>query len=192
MQVTLSDGSSFFIRTEILFELSLNVGQQLDEAYVELIREEDAYLQCWDKALDLLSRREHASAELRLKLQQRRFPSHHIDKALNRLLVLGFLDDHRFAERWIEVRIRRKAEGRSKLKAALLGKGVGREIAEEVLNETFSKEQEQKALERALEKIARSEGDTKKIVAKMMRKGFSKALIFRAIDDFLDSNKGLH
>lgn len=85
------------------------------------------------KALDLLSRRDHSSAELAAKLKSRGFQNIAIKDVLDRLVLQHLLDDRRFALRFAESAL---ASGRavgSRLRFELQQKGISRELAEEVI-----------------------------------------------------------
>jgi regulatory protein len=58
-------------------------------------------------ALRLLARREHSSAELRAKLQQRGYPAAAIGPVVDALQAQGLLSDERYAEALIATRVER-------------------------------------------------------------------------------------
>jgi regulatory protein len=51
----------------------------------------------YDRALKLLTIRDHAEVELRRKLRRAQHPPEEIDRAIERVRALGYLDDARFA-----------------------------------------------------------------------------------------------
>jgi regulatory protein len=80
-------------------------------------------------AAEMLSRREHSSAELRRKLRAKGFGPAACDVALERLEDRGYQSDERFADMWIRTRMRGKGASRRALLTALAEKGVDREVA---------------------------------------------------------------
>jgi regulatory protein len=83
----------------------------------------------YQRALNLLARRDHSVAELRRKLLAKGFPAARVEEALETLVRQGYLDDRRFAERWAASAL---ASGRfvgSRLLLELLRRGVDRETA---------------------------------------------------------------
>lgn len=183
VRVTLSDGSSFFLLPEQLLDLALTEGMEVDEPLRDLLVREDEYLRCWNKALDLLDRRDHSEVELRRKLMQRTFSPSAIDRAATRLQELNLLDDRRFTESWLLSRINRKAEGRAKLSALLQGKGVSRTLVEEMLQLHYREEDEEEALRRAWGKLTRTgKGSYRSAAAALLRKGFPRARVFRFLE----------
>jgi regulatory protein len=154
LTVGMSDGSFFIFRTVYLDE-------EAPRPRVELVLSDDAealYRRAAEiyaaelAAIRLIAIREHSRFLLSLKLRRREFGESAIRVVLDRFESMGLLDDERFAVLWLEARIGSKHEGRAKLLAALLGRGVSREIAERALGKTLLEESEIEALRRFAEK----------------------------------------
>ena len=77
----------------------------------------------YNKALDLLSRREHSRKELYLKLSKRFESKEDINLALDKLEGNNLLSDSRFAEEYVQAR-RRKGFGPIKISMELEKRGV--------------------------------------------------------------------
>ena len=82
-----------------------------------------AAAEIYNKALDLLSRREHSRKELYLKLMKRFESKDDINLSLNRLEENNLLSDLRFAEEYVQAR-RRKGFGPIKITVELEKRGV--------------------------------------------------------------------
>ena len=84
----------------------------------------EAFIVIYNKALDLVSRREHSRHELKQKLNKR-FPETMpiIDEALDKLAINNILDDERFAEMYLNSRAR-KGFGPKKIEMELYSKKV--------------------------------------------------------------------
>jgi regulatory protein len=80
-----------------------------------------------NKALDLLSRREHSVAELRAKLVTRNFDPDTIDVVIDTLVHDGLLSDDRFAAGFVTSRIR-KGQGPIRIRGELKQRGVADEL----------------------------------------------------------------
>jgi len=84
----------------------------------------EAFTVVYNKALDLVSRREHSRHELMQKLNKR-FPETMpiIEEALDKLIANKILDDERFAEMYLNSRAR-KGFGPKKIEMELYSKKV--------------------------------------------------------------------
>ena len=84
----------------------------------------EAFIVIYNKALDLVSRREHSRHELKQKLNKR-FPETMpiIEEALDKLAINNILDDERFAEMYLNSRAR-KGFGPKKIEMELYSKKV--------------------------------------------------------------------
>ena len=84
----------------------------------------EAFTVVYNKALDLVSRREHSRHELMQKLNKR-FPETMpiIEEALDKLILNNILDDERFAEMYLNSRAR-KGFGPKKIEIELYSKKV--------------------------------------------------------------------
>jgi len=88
----------------------------------------------YNKALDIISRREHSEKEIREKLYKK-FNDHKVSElAITSLIEKGLVNDHRFAEMYIVAR-KRKGFGPKKIAYELLAKGVSDDISSQALNE---------------------------------------------------------
>ncbi len=82
-----------------------------------------------NKAMDLLSRREHSYSELFAKLKLRNFEANEISQALDRLQSENLLNDERFTESYIHFRVK-KGFGPLRIKNELSEKGVDSELVQ--------------------------------------------------------------
>jgi len=88
----------------------------------------------YNKALDIISRREHSEKEIREKLYKK-FNDHKVSELVTTSLIeKGLVNDHRFAEMYIIAR-KRKGFGPKKIAYELLAKGVSDDISSQALNE---------------------------------------------------------
>ena len=86
-----------------------------------------ALAEIYNKALDLLSRREHSRKELYLKLTKRFESRENINLTLDRLEENNLLSDSRFAEEYVQAR-RRKGFGPIKITVELQNRGVNESL----------------------------------------------------------------
>lgn len=143
-----------------------------------------------ERALDLLSRREHSEGELSRKLLEKGGESSEIAALLNELKERGYLDDRRFAENFLRYR-ESKSWGRDRFRQELTLRGVSKEIAEEALrqSEQFEPERVRKKLSEFIDRQLRMGKEPRKIAASLMRKGFRPGDV-RACLEELDGEEG--
>lgn len=180
-RVVLEDGSSFFVSTGRFKELALSEGDRLDrEEVAELaaLSYRSHFDLAREKALELLARREHTAFQLDQKLYKRDFPREVIADLLAQLKERNELNERRYAEEWLRVRMRRNPLGPAKARATLLDHGVPESIIREVLEayETEHPDCWLEAAERAVRKMPdRGRISREKAIQRLMRRGFSGA-----------------
>ncbi len=80
-----------------------------------------------DRAIRILTPREHSVQELRWKLGKRHVNSETIEAVIRRLLELNYLSDERFTKTYVEERIN-KGDGPIKIRANLQRRGIDRHL----------------------------------------------------------------
>jgi regulatory protein len=83
----------------------------------------------------LLAIRSRTTQELRQRLVVLGYPTDLVDQTVDRLLVLGYLDDEGYARAWIAGRDRSRPRGASALRRELQRKGLARELVDAALHE---------------------------------------------------------
>ena len=140
---------------------------------------------CYAVTVDMLSRRDHATAELTRKLQLAGYRDASIDAALARAQEARFVDDSRFASYFIEERLRR-GWGRRKIEAELAARGVDTSAIPGYPEAYYSDEED---MERARALLARKPVPEARAYEKLMRhlisKGYSYAIASQAVRERL-------
>lgn len=155
---------------------------EIDEQELAELENEVGSRRAFNKAVELLSRRDHATGELKEKLRQKGYVQG-AEQALEKLCEYGYLDDRRFAESYAEELVRLKHFGKRRIEQELYKKGVARDIIKETLERI---ETDTDALEALVErKYARFLGTQKgnaKAVNALVRMGYPYADIKAAIE----------
>ncbi len=168
------DGSSFFIPGKLAKQLNLSAGQELTEQEYSDLKDRIDFWKAKSKSLELLAIREHCTAELRTKLSRRDFPEKTIHHVITSLTESGLLSDRRYAEIWVQIRLRKNPEGREVLAAGLARKGVSRNIIQEVLDDCIDEDTLDMALESAAAKLLRNRSMNRdKMMCALIRRGFN-------------------
>ncbi len=86
-----------------------------------------------ERAIQVLTPREHSIHELRLKLIKRNIDREKIEAILMYLIELNYLSDERFAEAYVAERTR-KGDGPNKIRSNLQKRGVNRALIEKFVS----------------------------------------------------------
>lgn len=132
------------------------------------------YRKAFNKCADFLSRRDHSVKELREKLL-RTVDEASAEKAIERFEELGYLDDEKFARNYAEHLFKNKNYSNNHVKQELYKKGISRDIVAEIIedSEIDSVESIITIINKKYYSKLNAENGKEKIVAALMRKGFS-------------------
>lgn len=141
------------------------------------------------RAMHLLEKMDRTRGELRKKLEQSGYPSQAIEAALDYVESFHYIDDARYAARYIEFQKNKK--GKARLKMELLQKGVSSEIVARALEEAEEEFDAKETIRQMLQSKRKSKGpleekEKQRLYGFFMRKGFSSSEIlsvFREIGD---------
>jgi regulatory protein len=193
-EVELSDGSLFSFRNCYLPAEILNAlanfntieGREITAEEEAGFRHASACLRAEKAALRLIARAEQCTQGLSRKLQRRGHESPCVNAVISRLLELKLLDDRRFAQLWLESRLR-LARSPRRLLVSLCGRGIDRDDGEAALKAALDEETETAMLARFAKKYARKaarggEAVTRSLKHLLKSEGFSQAAIARFLD----------
>jgi len=184
------EGPSFFVRPDYLNEAcaALVSSQGGDSCDLRLSEEDSAALYLAARtflaervAMDYLGRAEHSRYQLSLKLRKKGYLPAEIDPALDYLEVKHSLDDSRYAEAWLRNRSIRQHEGRLKMYAGLVSRGINGKIADKSLNDYFSNTDEIELCDKAIVKLLRTGKSGDKLENALIRRGFCRKTIVNCI-----------
>ena len=137
----------------------------------------------WNKALDILSRREHSSYELKTKLKKFETDEKDLNQLIQKLKASNFIDDRRFAITFIKSKAQ-SGYGPSYISQYLLKKGISSDLYdinslnidwESICREQFEKKRRRKDL---------NFKEREKILRFLAYRGFSYEIIKNALKDY--------
>jgi len=140
-------------------------------------------------ALRLLKYRSRSCKELRDRLIQKGYSIILIEKTIDYLLELDYLDDLKFAKSFAEDKINQKGVGPIYLKSELLKHGIPQEHISIIVSEAYKVQSQDQLIKKHIEKrknILRdksSENQKRRIIHFLQRKGFSWNQISNNIDE---------
>ena len=172
--------------TETVITERLKIGGEIDDERLhELIKASDAK-RAKEKALWLISYRDHSEGELRQKLM-RDFGEEAVDKAVGRLCELGLINDENFARKYAES-LSHKHMSQRQIEQKLRQKGLDKELTCEAVEDLDLDEKEEiRTLinKKYLRKLS-SEDDLRRTIAALQRRGFGYSDIRSVIEEFTE------
>lgn len=173
---------AFPLSAEELVKSGLEIGQEISEKDIRILRYQDTKNKLYERVLRFLSYRPRSEKEVRDYLQYKRLKKDNtkgskkiIDEIIGKLKKQGLIDDQDFAEWWLGQRSRFRPRGKIALKIELKQKGISQEIIEKIIN--------QKVNELALAKkaIKKKVKGKQKISQYLASRGFSWETIRRLL-----------
>lgn len=136
-------------------------------------------------ALNLLALRMYTCSEVYDKLTNKGTSSENAEEVIGWLLELGYLDDKKYAEFYIEDAVKISGKGLYRIKLELLKKGIAKSIVEEAAENT-----EANVLDALCEYVRRRYGENTefsykemaKLKAHLARRGYSYGEICECLD----------
>ena len=158
--------------------------KEINEEELTELLDAVSFRRAYNKGLDLLSRRPHGTKELIKKLCEKGHEKTSAEKACDRLLELGLLNDEEFARILATELYERKGYGIKRIKQELIFRGIDREIAENAI-ETLDIDTQNRIIlvikKKYLNKIDDEKG-RKRAIDGLMRLGYSYSDIKNALN----------
>jgi len=189
-RIQLSDGSLFSYKIcylpanfpETLLDPNTAAESEITSFEETAFRHASACLRAEKAALKLIARAEQCRSGLFRKLEKRGHEAACVSAVINRICSLQLIDDRRYAQLWLESRLRLPRTPR-RLLAALCAKGIDRDDAESSLKEVLDEETEYALLLRFIKKHERKKSsrndDTRSLKFLLKGEGFSIVAIQR-------------
>ena len=181
------DGEFAFSLDEATFAAAaLHEEDEVEEWRLEELRKQSDTRKALDKAMDLLSLRDHAAGELYQKLC-RKFDGPSAAYAVAKAQELGLLDDAAFARRRA-AELLRKRKSRRAILDDLTAKGIDRDTAAGAVETLYAGEEQDPELTAAIQLVQRhyaaklAAGRRDQVAAALARRGFSHAVIRQALE----------
>jgi regulatory protein len=146
------------------------------------------YQEALSYTMDLCSRQEKCSSEIREKLIKSKLPEAHVEKVLQTLKKEGFIDESRYAGMFVRDKLRLNRWGRIKIRYMLAAK----QIPEGIISEAINGIDDQNYLEILKEELVKKRRQIKddhphtvrnKLARFGQQRGFESGLIFQLLDE---------
>ena len=183
--VQLENGEKIRVPGALLRERPVKVGESIEPVLYREYIARRGYPHAMERAVKLLSMRDHSEGELREKLYQAGYPDAVIDQVIDKLEIMNLVDDENFAESWVESRAHR--HGRKRLEQELTRKGVARDTARRAVSTLTDEDQLQDAVRLVGKFLARTHGDMdrslyQRTLAMLARHGYDADIARKAIE----------
>ena len=152
--VYLDGAFALAIGKDTLLDAGLRVGDHLDPDQLDALGSAELLHETQERALRLLSMRDHSAAELREKLI-RSAPAAIAEAVVARMIGSGLIDDRRFAAAYLAYLREQKGMAGIRLRQELRRKGIDRAIIDEVIEEVEAEEPAEAADDRLHQLIER-------------------------------------
>lgn len=169
-------------------DLSIKVGQEIDEALLQRLEAESTFGKVYQRALEYCLVRPRSQHEVEDYLYRKTRSTlvrnrktgevtrrEGVDvsvttRVLQELIAGGYVDDAVFAGFWARHRFVKKGVSRQRLRMELMKKGVASSIIDTVLTESERNDEDE--LQKVIEKKARRYDSEEKLIQYLMRQGF--------------------
>ncbi len=172
---------------EVLIALRFDVGREITDEELHECIEASQLKRCKDKAMWLISYRDHSRKELIDKLR-RDYSEESCIKTADRLGELGLIDDGRFARRYTADLINIKHLSERGIRQKLREKGIDRDLIDEVVDELSIDEEEQirAIIEKKYARVLSDEKGQRRAANALARLGFSYQDIKSVMNEYID------
>jgi regulatory protein len=152
------------------------------------MNEDKLYERVMKRAFNLLSAKPRSIAELRERLLEKSWAEAEVvERAIARLVELGYLNDQQYAEQFANSRLTVKPIGKTRLRQDLRRKKISTTNTEQALAKVYPDEREEELIEQAIAKRIRLRGhpasreESKKLFDYLLRLGFGYELVIRKV-----------
>jgi regulatory protein len=187
INVYIDDSYAFALHEDVLVKYRLLKGRQIDRDEMQEVLEAEDKNRAEHYALRYIGYRPRTVHEVRVYLLGKGFPEEAAAEVVERCLNQGYLDDRKYAEQWVEERMRLKPRGRHLLRKELKNRGIDDAIAEQAVGGMPLDAEFEACLEAARKKYSKVRFATylemrNKVGPFLQRKGFGLEIISRVLE----------
>lgn len=180
---------SIGIEEELRFKYKLEIGMEVNDAFIKDILRVEEQNKVTNHALKLLSYRQRSEKEIYDALKRKGFEYSYIENVINYCKEYNYLDDRAFAESFIKDKINLNKYGPERIRYELILKGISKDIINELLVIDYD-EQYEIAMKIAEKKLKSYEKDDRnsiyrKLSGFLQRKGYPYDIISKVIKEIL-------
>lgn len=190
--VDFSDNSEFEIPYLIWEKYALYKDFEIAPSLLKKIVYDSEYFRVKNYVLRLLAKRSYFEKELKKKLSLKNYPSEIIDCVIEDIKNLGYIDDEKYAEQFVEHHLKIRKYGLNRISNDLQRKGVSRNIIDKLIkhktDDNLIKENIHILAQKKYKSLINKETDMRKILQKiyshLASKGYNNELIIDELKKF--------
>ena len=173
------DGSVFGISEDVFVSNNFEIGLEISEESFTKLLGDELKDKAYNSALRLLGYRMRSCAEMKQRLADKKYPKNIIDKIIDKLLKIGYLNDTEFANAFAHDKVRSKKIGPIALRTEFIPHKIETDILEKIIEIVYEKYPISDLIKQLLDKKKIQFGmkldqKTKKRIQDLLgRKGFS-------------------
>ncbi len=190
--LTFSNGETLSVSDDLKSKYNLQPAMDIPDERLLTLKNEAERQSAFEKAVELLSYREHSSRELKIKLLQKGYSPSLVEAVLKQMIAKGYLDDQRFTDLYFRELMRQRKYGPLMIKKKMMDKGVDSKHIDAKLESVLVGEWEQIAreiLNKKKQKLKRNPDNVRETALNiLMRKGFDYGSIQNVVNEYSENN----
>lgn len=131
MHLFIDDEYDFTVTADFWYSSSFQSGDEIDESELKQLKRKAEDRKAFNKALNIICRRDHGERELAEKLSKT-LSKESAEAAVEKAVGLGLVNDQTFAQKYAQELYSRKGFAPARIRLELLRKGISRNLADEV------------------------------------------------------------
>ena len=136
-----------------------------------------------DKIMTYVLYKMRTVAETKRKCHMLKYEDDYIDEVIDYLIEAGYLNDDKYAQKYVENVLRLKADSANGIKIDLMQKGVDEDTIDKYISTDEVMEFEEESAKILAEKKYKSTPDILKVKKFLLNKGFTYDAVSKAIDN---------
>lgn len=191
-EIFLNDEFAFVLYKSELKSNNISIGASLDDEAISFINDNVLKKRCIKRAMNLLIKGDLTEMKLRSKLADSKYSADIIDEAIKYVKSYHYIDDRRYAMNYIAYKS--SIDSKNTIRRKLIEKGVAKDIIDSCIEEYYvddelNRDTERKLIEQLVRKKFKDNSlpdnnMKQKLIASLMRKGFSYYDIEAVINDY--------
>ena len=191
-EIFLNDEFAFVLYKSELKSNNISIGTSLDDEAISFINDNILKKRCIKRAMNLLIKGDLTEMKLRSKLADSKYSADIIDEAIKYVKSYHYIDDRRYAMNYIAYKS--STDSKNTIRRKLIEKGVAKDIIDSCIEEYYvddelNRDTERKLIEQLVRKKCKDNSlpdnnMKQKLIASLMRKGFSYYDIEAVINDY--------